>query len=130
LNILGSVETDSGVTKIWTEIMENQGGDVRTLVAHASVTDADAGSNGRVTCSVAQDKRFSLEKMFSGQFKLMTSFRFDRETEELSRVTVECHDDGEPSLTSSALIHVSIGDENDNSPRFRQEFYSSTIKVN
>ena len=49
-----------------------------TFVSHVAVTDADAGRNGEVACSV-DSPLFSLDAIFDGEFKLVTKVVLDRE---------------------------------------------------
>jgi hypothetical protein len=106
-----------------------------TFVAHLAVADADgAGDNSRTTCTVINTDLFRLDQLVSGsrpEYKLVTACdnRFDRETIDSYHVTVACRDYGTPSLTSTVVIPVDVGDDNDNDPQFADDFYVVRIGV-
>lgn len=85
--------------------------------------------NGLVQCQLDSYK-FSLQKIQDTQYKLVTAYILDRETESLNEITITCYDHGSPSLNSSKTVQVSILDENDNSPEFTEENYNIIIQEN
>ncbi|XP_056328885.1 protocadherin beta-15-like [Danio aesculapii] len=90
-----------------------------TTVALISVTDLDAGLNGKISCSISEDIPFKL--MSSSQdniYSLVTSGLLDRETKFQFDITIVAKDLGQPSLSSVKTITVLISDVNDNSPEF------------
>ena len=103
--------TSSGTAKVseWAKKEE--------FVAHISITDDDSGMNGRFTCSVS-DSLFALQHIYQNKYKLLTTGTFDRETQAIYNVTIECRDRGIPQLYSSTSILVTIVDKNDNYPKF------------
>ncbi|KAK3607633.1 hypothetical protein CHS0354_010683 [Potamilus streckersoni] len=113
----------SGNSKI---INVSEGASVDTFVAFVNVEDTDTGENGVVSCTVL-DPLFSLQSMARKGYKVIIQSRLDRENKEVHTVTVSCHDNGDPSLTSAATFLVRVTDENDNSPLFHPSTYSTSL---
>ncbi|CAG0913257.1 unnamed protein product [Notodromas monacha] len=89
-----------------------------TKLLEVSADDDDEGRNGRVSYSLVagnEDNAFQLDSD-SGSLSLRS--RVDRETRNVYELTVEARDDGNPRLSSSALVRVNVLDVNDNAPRF------------
>ncbi|KAK2165152.1 hypothetical protein LSH36_54g07061 [Paralvinella palmiformis] len=112
----------------WTEsgqleVMENE---VRSFVAHVSVTDEDTGLSGKVRCQVT-DSRFTLEEMYRKRYKIVTTTMLDREKEDLIKVNIQCQDQGIPSLSDSLQITIHVLDQNDNPPIFLKSTYTVNI---
>ena len=57
-----------------------------TFVSHLAVSDADAGRNAEVACTV-DSPLFSLDAIFAGEFKLVTKVVLDREQQQQHQVT-------------------------------------------
>ena len=55
---------------------------------------------------------------------------FDRERRADYQLTMTCADYGTPALTSHAIVHVRITDENDGTPTFDREVYQATVAEN
>ncbi|KAK3596478.1 hypothetical protein CHS0354_000948 [Potamilus streckersoni] len=102
---------------------------IGAVVAHVAVTDDDTGRNGEVTCSL-QSNWFGLQRYDVNEYKVIVSKSLDRELRESHILTVECHDNGSPPLSSSSSFEVQILDENDNPPRFTQQVYYTSIAEN
>ena len=83
-----------------------------------SVVDADSGDNGVVSCRLVDDGAFGLHMLFPGEFKLEMKAALDRELTADYEIKITCHDLGTPALTSSAVIKITVLDENDNAPMF------------
>ncbi|CAH8469943.1 unnamed protein product [Heterobilharzia americana] len=125
------------------------------LVAVFTAQDKDSGDNGRVSCRLAESKKwhfdtqnkqklenlllnptetlFSLQQMhmpFSIMYKLTTASSFDREF--ISKVTVwiTCSDYGSPARSSTGSVAVRITDVNDESPVFSQTHYYFNVNEN
>lgn len=109
------------------EVTENS--EVGAFVSHLSVTDSDLGDNGRVHCSVG-DSRFKLLRIYRSEFKVVTGSVLDRETRSVHTMTITCFDHGDPPLTASANLTVTVLDDNDHSPRFDSNEYSISIDEN
>ena len=100
------------------------------FVAHISVEDLDKGRSGEVACEIEDDRYFQLEQLYPTEFKVTTRETFDRERSDMYRITIVCHDNGQPVLQSSKDIRVTILDENDFDPLFSQSIYSTSIREN
>ena len=101
-----------------------------SFVAYVSVVDADSGDNGVVSCRLVDDGAFGLQMMFPGEFKLETKAALDRELTAEYDLVITCHDLGTPGLTSSAVIKITVLDENDNAPIFSKQTYTVSIHEN
>ena len=104
-------------------VMENldPGQSVLTVFA----TDIDSSSNAKVMYSILLGGSSFQINPVSG---LITSnTQFDRETISSYTFSVEARDMGNPAMSSSVIVSIEIGDENDNPPEFLQELYSFFI---
>lgn len=90
--------------------------------------DLDVSSNADVSYSLAGSGEFTINRI-SGEVFTMSA-NFDRETQDVYNLTVMAVDGGTPSLTSSALIMVTISDENDSPPTFSAPLYAVSIREN
>ena len=92
---------------------------VGTQLLRVYTSDADEGLNGDVFYSLEReqhDGRFTIDEA-TGQISLARAL--DRETRDNYQLTVVAHDAGlETRLSSSALVHIEVLDENDNTPSF------------
>ena len=103
---------------------------VGSFVAYVSVVDADSGDNGVVSCRLVGDGAFGLDMLFPSEFKLETKAALDRELTAEYYLVITCHDLGTPALTSSAVIKITVLDENDNAPIFSKQTYTVSIHEN
>ena len=103
---------------------------VGSFLAYVSVVDADMGDNGEVECRLVDAGAFDLRTLFPGEFKLETTAQLDRESVDEYDVMLTCHDLGTPVLTSTAIIKVTLIDENDNAPIFTKQTYSAFVLEN
>ncbi|XP_075710878.1 protocadherin-16-like, partial [Rhinoderma darwinii] len=113
-------ESDS----IFLEVPENQE-PITLCVLRA--WDPDTGSNGRLQYHVIdgdQSQDFSLD---SSTGALSTSRALDRESVSEYQLTVLVHDSGDPSLSASTTITVSVLDLNDNSPTFSASSFNAEV---
>ncbi len=111
------------------EAVVSENAKLETFVAHISVMDADQGRNGKYTCSI-DDENFELQKLYLGEFKIVTAAVFDREERDMYEVSLTCRDRGSPPQISIADVSVHVGDENDHSPVFARESYSLILQEN
>ena len=95
-----------------------------------NVTDDDIGSNAAVTFSIVQGNVGGAFAVNSNTGELSVAAGLDRETLDSYSLVVEAVDGGSPALSSSATVHVSLIDVNDNSPVFSQEVYQTVIPEN
>ncbi|XP_064481266.1 protein dachsous-like [Ornithodoros turicata] len=103
--------------------------DPGTSVLQLSATDRDEGRNSAVRYTMMETP-----ETYSQWFRidavtglLTTRTHIDCETNPVPRVTVVATDGGEPPLSSSATVVVTISDVNDNEPIFDQSFYNITV---
>lgn len=94
-----------------------------------SATDADIGENGRVTYSINSNYAtdFIVEEN-TGIIRARTSF--DREKESQKVVEILGMDHGNPALTSTVSLILTILDVNDNRPVFTQSTYEFRVMEN
>ncbi|CAH8465179.1 unnamed protein product [Schistosoma turkestanicum] len=125
------------------------------LVAVFTAQDKDSGDNGRVSCRLAETRKwtfdtqnkeklenlllnpteilFSLQQMhmpFSIIYKLTTASSFDREFISKITVWITCSDYGIPPRNSTGSVSVRISDVNDEPPKFSQKHYYFNVNEN
>ena len=107
-----------------------------TVVANIQCSDLDSGMNGEVTLSIlhTQSIRSDGEHAVTGIFTidsltndLLLSSTLDYEGNTLFQVSIECRDNGTPSLGSNAVVLVSVAPVNEFPPHFSQDSYSITV---
>ncbi len=98
-------------------------------VIQANASDQDIGDNSLI--------RFSLSDNVAGVFsineitgKVETVASVDREANDQFQFHVYAADQGDPSLTSSALVVVTVEDVNDERPEFTQNKYTFSVEEN
>ena len=104
----------------------SEGSPIGMFVAHVSVTDPDGGE---IRCEMDSDI-FALQDLYNSEYKVVTKVVFDRELRSEYHVNLVCHDRGQPPLTSTKHIAVTVTDKNDHSPVFTQEVYRHTMVEN
>ncbi|XP_023032454.1 protein dachsous [Drosophila willistoni] len=104
------------------------GTSVLQVVAH----DRDEGNNSVVTYFLAETPETHAQwfQIDSQTGLITTRSHIDCETEPVPQLTVIARDGGQPALSSSATVLVTIHDVNDNEPIFDQSFYNVTIAEN
>ncbi|XP_076875483.1 protocadherin gamma-A8-like isoform X24 [Brachyhypopomus gauderio] len=101
-----------------------------TVVAMINVNDPDSGVNGQIHCTISDSIPFTIISPSSNFFSLRTEQDLDRERESEYNITVLCSDEGVPSLSSSASLHLHISDVNDNAPVFERNNYEAYVVEN
>ncbi|XP_026095452.1 protocadherin alpha-6-like isoform X12 [Carassius auratus] len=108
---------DIEITSLYKNIPEDS--KPGTVISLISVTDKDAGINGKVICQLNKNIPFELKpSLKDNMYSLVTKDRLDRETSSQYEITMTASDLGQPSLTASTTLSVQISDVNDNSPEF------------
>eukprot|EP00063_Salmo_salar_P080626 XP_014055461.1 PREDICTED: protocadherin gamma-A3-like isoform X19 [Salmo salar] len=96
--------------------------------------DADIGLNGLQSYSLKPTDNFDLklENQVDGSKKVEMVLRkpLDREKQEQVSLVLTAIDGGEPRLSGTVQIHVTVLDANDNAPVFTQPVYKATITEN
>ncbi|XP_028816773.1 protocadherin gamma-A11-like [Denticeps clupeoides] len=96
--------------------------------------DPDVGMNGLQSYSLHPTDHFTLklQKQADGEqiVGMMLQKSLDREKKEQMTLVLTALDGGDPQLTGTAQIHVTVLDANDNAPVFTQKVYKTSITEN
>ncbi|XP_037117206.1 protocadherin gamma-C5-like isoform X31 [Syngnathus acus] len=92
-----------------------------SILYSVSASDPDAGENAKVSYSIVDSKVHDVSVssyvyVNSENGSIYSMHSFDYEKIKVFQVVVEAKDQGSPSLSSSATVHVFILDQNDNAP--------------
>ncbi|XP_029970149.1 protocadherin alpha-8-like [Salarias fasciatus] len=94
---------------------------IGTVVSLISLTDQDAGLNGKVKCSISDNVPFDLKPSFQdNMYSLVLKHSLDRELVSHYDVTITATDCGEPPLSAIKTLSIDVADMNDNRPDFLQ----------
>ena len=99
------------------------------FVTQVLAEDRDVLNNAEITFEVITESGSFTINPSTGIITTLIG-AYDRETRDLYNVTVTARDGGSPSLSSSAVVMVTILDENDSPPVFSQSVYSATVREN
>uniref|UniRef100_A0A8C1Y9U9 Cadherin domain-containing protein n=1 Tax=Cyprinus carpio TaxID=7962 RepID=A0A8C1Y9U9_CYPCA len=93
-----------------------------TVISLISVTDKDAGINGKVIfCSLSEGTPFELKPSFQeNMYSLVTQKALDRELVAHYDILLTVTDLGQPPLSSVKTLSIEVSDVNDNKPEFPQ----------
>nr|XP_046262633.1 protocadherin beta-16-like [Scatophagus argus] len=93
--------------------------------------DLDVGVNGLQSYSLKPTDNFNLkvqnQQDGSKKVEMVLQKHLDREAQEHLSLTLTALDGGDPQLTGTMRIEISVLDVNDNAPVFTQEIYKVTI---
>ena len=103
-------------------VLENQL--VGTPVVTVRATDIDSGLNQELSYFIENSINFQVD-LATGE--VTTLALLDREALPTDSVTVTAIDSGTPPLSSTTVVSVTIGDENDVAPQFLQDLYIINI---
>ncbi|XP_068182555.1 protocadherin alpha-3-like [Antennarius striatus] len=110
-------EPEIDVTSITSTVPEDS--KRGTVIALISVTDKDSGLNGKILCSLNENKPFELKPSFKeNMYSLVTKEPLDRESLSHYDISITARDHGEPPLSTSKKLSIQVSDVNDNSPEF------------
>lgn len=108
--------------------------------AHFSIpmaTDKDSGSNGVAEYALSTgpdaDQLFTLQVAMDTDGKqpqLVVKGNLDREKKDSYDLTIRVVDGGKPSRASTALLRVTVTDQNDNAPKFERSHYEAELPEN
>ncbi|KFP03887.1 Cadherin-23, partial [Calypte anna] len=107
-------------------VSENVGGG--TAVVQVRATDRDAGLNSVLSYYITggnEDLTFRMDRV-TGEIATRPSPP-DRERQSFYSLVVTVEDEGNPSLSATTMVYVTILDENDNPPAFQQQLYEVTL---
>ncbi|XP_062281240.1 protocadherin alpha-8-like [Scomber scombrus] len=90
-----------------------------TVVSLISITDKDAGLNGKVICSLSENVPFELKPSFQdNMYSLVLKNRLDRESVSKYDITITATDCGQSPLSTFKSLSIEVSDVNDNIPEF------------
>ncbi|XP_057705864.1 protocadherin gamma-C5-like isoform X49 [Corythoichthys intestinalis] len=98
-----------------------ENGAAGSILFSVSASDLDVGENAKVSYSIVDSKANDISAssyvyVNSDNGSIYSMHSFDYEKIKVFDVQVEAKDQGSPSLSSSATVHVFILDQNDNAP--------------
>lgn len=105
---------------------------VGTTVLVVSAIDNDVGINAQITYSLNEESvnGLSVHEPFAINAQtgaITTTAPLDRETNSAYLLTVTAKDGGNPSLSDTTDVEISLTDVNDNSPAFKVPLYQASI---
>ena len=92
-------------------------------------TDDDSGENGRTTINITSgntDDIFAVEDFGI----LITQRELGSDTSQIYQLVLECQDDGNPQLSSQAIVIISVIEVNEFGPQFNQSQYVFQVPEN
>ncbi|XP_069833172.1 cadherin EGF LAG seven-pass G-type receptor 1 isoform X2 [Dendropsophus ebraccatus] len=92
-------------------------------VVHIQANDADSGENSRILYSLLDVPPNFPFVINNNTGWITVSVELDRETVEFYTFGVEARDNGEPVMSSSASVTITVLDVNDNNPTFTEKVY-------
>ena len=104
------------------EVREDEDLNITLYVFEAS--DTDEGRNAQLQYSLSDTAVFDIDPV-TGDLSLIE--QLDREAVPSYEFTVFVRDNGQPSLSSSASVAVTVLDANDQVPQFLQQAYSAQV---
>ncbi|XP_058268058.1 protocadherin gamma-A8-like isoform X47 [Hemibagrus wyckioides] len=118
--------------EIRIEISESAVPGARFMLERAM--DADVGTNGLQSYSLKPTDHFILELETHGDggknVEMVLQKALDREKQEMLTLLLTAMDGGEPVLSGTVQIHITVLDVNDNAPVFTQKLYKASIIEN
>uniref|UniRef100_A0A671K679 Protocadherin-16 n=1 Tax=Sinocyclocheilus anshuiensis TaxID=1608454 RepID=A0A671K679_9TELE len=87
-------------------------------------SDIDNGLNGTIQYFIEDKECFSIDAVTGA---ISTTRILDREERSNYSLVITAADHGHPPLSSTVLLHITLSDENDNSPSFTRKSYRSSI---
>nr|XP_032655849.1 protocadherin Fat 1 isoform X1 [Chelonoidis abingdonii] len=102
---------------------------IGTSVVQVSATDADSGTNRRISYHLVEDnsKNHEYFHIDSSSGLILTAKTLDYEQIQQNKLLVRAVDGGMPPLSSDIIVTVNITDLNDNPPLFNQLLYEAKI---
>ena len=109
-------------------VVENS--DPGMFVSHVSVSDLDQGIAGNTSCALEPQpgQPFALVSLGAAQYQVVTSVRFDYESQKEYNFTLTCRDMGSAPLSASVVVRVRVLDANDHAPEFHHSQYFATFE--
>lgn len=106
--------------------------DPGTSVIQVVAVDRDEGNNSAILYSLLDtpDTHSQWFQIDANSGLITTRAHIDCETEPVPQLTIMAKDNGNPQLSSTATVLVTIHDVNDNEPIFDQSFYNVSVAEN
>ena len=98
---------------------------VHTPIIQVFAEDGDYGNNGEVRYRFTNPS--DLFNIDSHHGWITTHGQLDYEKERSYVLNVEAYDNGNPSLTATTSVRISVVDVNDNPPKFLQQHYTAAV---
>ena len=98
--------------------------EVGTTILQVSASDSDVGGNAAILYFISTQEVFDIESLTGN---LILNQILDFETQQLYELIVTATDSGNPPLSATAAVLVTIEDINDNRPIFTQNNFSVNI---
>eukprot|EP00118_Oscarella_pearsei_P012437 m.91691 g.91691 ORF g.91691 m.91691 type:complete len:1711 (+) comp36705_c0_seq1:99-5231(+) len=111
-------------------VLVNEDSIIGQSVAIVQATDADYGSNAKITYEITQGNVGNAFSIDSATGSVTTASPLDREWTPKYVVRITATDQGSPRRRVSTILTVTIGDANDNAPHFSKPIYSANIDKN
>ncbi|XP_053314421.1 protocadherin-23 [Spea bombifrons] len=107
------------------QVPENQElGIIHTILA----LDRDSGNNGKVHFQIIGGNTGEYFAINNTSGELWATRSLDREHVSNFTIIVECHDLGSPRKSTTAKLHITVLDENDNPPTFSKSQYRTSVR--
>lgn len=110
---------------------------IGALFSIPMATDRDSGTNGvaeyTLTSGPDADQLFTLQVALDSEEKLpqlVVMGNLDREKKDSYDLNIRVVDGGKPARASSALLRVTVTDQNDNQPKFERSHYDAELPEN
>ncbi len=97
---------------------------------HVVATDNDQGKNARITYTLRPSVDAAYFAIFPDTGQLYTRHRLDHELQSEYILEVIASDNGMPPQNATAIVEITIADDNDNMPQFTQESYHFSLPEN
>ena len=101
-----------------------------SLVMRVMATDADAGTNAQLVFNLTTKEYADVFTLNSFTGDITAQKSLDREKQDHYTLKISVSDQGNPQLTSSADVTITVIDVDDNCPKFVPAEYNLTISEN
>ena len=102
------------------------GSDVMRIIA----TDADIGMNAQLVFNFTTTEYSDVFDLNSTSGEITAKKSLDREKQDRYTLKIRVSDHGDPQLSSSADVTITVIDVDDNCPKFKPAVYNMTISEN
>ncbi|KAJ8297858.1 hypothetical protein KUTeg_024389 [Tegillarca granosa] len=120
ITVTDNNDNNPAFTEASYSVLVPENKDVTSVVLKLTANDLDIGDNGKVIFSFSKRVPRKVTDMFninqtSGEIYIISEL--DYEQDKKFQFLVEARDNGQPSLSSSAMVTIDIADLNDNAPQ-------------